>query len=314
MVRPPSASTSPRRKRPGPLPKPIAPFGLTWSAPRPVSRPRAPARPRQAARLHARRPAPGLGRRTQRRARRRSHPGAAVRRPRLPADRDQSRGAGHTALGYFEANAPRMRYKHFRSCGLFVGSGAVEAGCKAVPGSGSSSPACTSPSPARPASSPCAASKPAAAGNRSGSSRPTSPELPDPASDNGPHSDHPGQHRLPASHLQICPTPRRAGPARSSCWATSGLCARTFLPLAAAFARSRAGGDEGERAAGHEEILVRLVGKHEAGCSPAMIPVVRATGLGKLDLDGPTPARHTGCLSAGMHDRRVLTGGPAGQD
>ena len=33
MVRPPSASTSPRRKRPGPLPKPIAPFGLTWSAP-----------------------------------------------------------------------------------------------------------------------------------------------------------------------------------------------------------------------------------------------------------------------------------------
>jgi hypothetical protein len=33
MVRPPSASTSPRRKRPGPLPKPIAPNGLTWSAP-----------------------------------------------------------------------------------------------------------------------------------------------------------------------------------------------------------------------------------------------------------------------------------------
>ena len=31
-----------------------------------------------------------------------------------------------TALGYFETNAPRMRYKHFRSHGLFVGSGAVE--------------------------------------------------------------------------------------------------------------------------------------------------------------------------------------------
>ena len=31
-----------------------------------------------------------------------------------------------TALGYFETNAPRMRYKHFRSLGLFVGSGAVE--------------------------------------------------------------------------------------------------------------------------------------------------------------------------------------------
>jgi hypothetical protein len=39
-----------------------------------------------------------------------------------------------TALGYFETNAPRMRYKHFRSHGLFVGSGAVEAGCKAVIG------------------------------------------------------------------------------------------------------------------------------------------------------------------------------------
>jgi hypothetical protein len=39
-----------------------------------------------------------------------------------------------TALGYFENNAPRMRYHWFRSRGLFVGSGAVEAGCKAVIG------------------------------------------------------------------------------------------------------------------------------------------------------------------------------------
>ena len=39
-----------------------------------------------------------------------------------------------TALGYFQTNAPRMRYQHFRSCGLFVGSGVVEAGCKAVIG------------------------------------------------------------------------------------------------------------------------------------------------------------------------------------
>ena len=39
-----------------------------------------------------------------------------------------------TALGYFENNAPRMRYKWFRSRGLFVGSGVVEAGCKAVIG------------------------------------------------------------------------------------------------------------------------------------------------------------------------------------
>jgi hypothetical protein len=39
-----------------------------------------------------------------------------------------------TALGYFEHNAHRMRYQHFRSLGMFVGSGAVEAGCKAIIG------------------------------------------------------------------------------------------------------------------------------------------------------------------------------------
>ncbi len=39
-----------------------------------------------------------------------------------------------TALGYFGNNAPRMRYKWFRSRGLFVGSGVVESGCKAVIG------------------------------------------------------------------------------------------------------------------------------------------------------------------------------------
>jgi hypothetical protein len=37
-----------------------------------------------------------------------------------------------TALGYFENNAPRMRYHWFRQCGLFVGSGVVEASCKTV--------------------------------------------------------------------------------------------------------------------------------------------------------------------------------------
>jgi hypothetical protein len=38
------------------------------------------------------------------------------------------------ALHYFQANTHRMRYQHFRSLGMFVGSGAVEAGCKAVIG------------------------------------------------------------------------------------------------------------------------------------------------------------------------------------
>ena len=37
-------------------------------------------------------------------------------------------------LGYFLNNAPRMRYKWFRSRGLFVGSGVVESGCKVVIG------------------------------------------------------------------------------------------------------------------------------------------------------------------------------------
>jgi hypothetical protein len=45
----------------------------------------------------------------------------------LARDRDK-------ALAYFQVNAHRMRYKHFRSLGMFVGSGVVEAGCKAVIG------------------------------------------------------------------------------------------------------------------------------------------------------------------------------------
>lgn len=41
----------------------------------------------------------------------------------------------HTEAGYFEANAERMRYPKFRSQGLFVGTGVMEAGCKTVIGS-----------------------------------------------------------------------------------------------------------------------------------------------------------------------------------
>jgi hypothetical protein len=37
-------------------------------------------------------------------------------------------------LGYFLSNAPRMRYHWFRRCGLFVGSGVVEATCKTIVG------------------------------------------------------------------------------------------------------------------------------------------------------------------------------------
>jgi hypothetical protein len=42
------------------------------------------------------------------------------------------RAAEVAALGYFENNAPRMRYHWFRQCGLFVGSGVVESSCKTV--------------------------------------------------------------------------------------------------------------------------------------------------------------------------------------
>jgi hypothetical protein len=40
-----------------------------------------------------------------------------------------------TEANYFERNAERMRYPTFRSQGLFVGSGVIEAGCKTVIGS-----------------------------------------------------------------------------------------------------------------------------------------------------------------------------------
>jgi hypothetical protein len=78
------------------------------------------------------------------------------------------------ALHYFEANAPRMRYHWFRQCGLFVGSGVVEAGCKAVIGQGSSSPACTGPSTAPTPSSPSAAPRPASSGKRPAAGRDSS--------------------------------------------------------------------------------------------------------------------------------------------
>jgi hypothetical protein len=35
-------------------------------------------------------------------------------------------------LGYFERNAHRMRYRHFRDPGMFTGPGAIEGGIKAI--------------------------------------------------------------------------------------------------------------------------------------------------------------------------------------
>jgi hypothetical protein len=53
----------------------------------------------------------------------REHPLVGVK----ATDRDK-------ALHYFETNTVRMRYGHYRELGLFIGSGTVEAGCKAVIG------------------------------------------------------------------------------------------------------------------------------------------------------------------------------------
>ena len=52
---------------------------------------------------------------------------------RLPLDDSTARDTAK-ALAYFKTNAHRMRYDYFRDLGLFIGSGVVEAGCKAVIG------------------------------------------------------------------------------------------------------------------------------------------------------------------------------------
>jgi hypothetical protein len=85
------------------------------------------------------------------------------------------------ALGYFQNNAPRMRYKWFRSRGLFVGSGVVEAGCKGIVAQRLKLSGMNGPSPEPTPSSPCAAARPAASGKRSGSGPAARQPPPDPA-------------------------------------------------------------------------------------------------------------------------------------
>jgi hypothetical protein len=53
---------------------------------------------------------------------------------RLRPRGEEAQEAVRKARGYFETNAPRMRYAAFRRQGLFVGSGVVEAGCKTIVG------------------------------------------------------------------------------------------------------------------------------------------------------------------------------------
>ncbi len=50
----------------------------------------------------------------------------------LPARSQAAREEIRKTAGYFQTNMERMRYNRFRSLGLFVGSGVVEAGCKTL--------------------------------------------------------------------------------------------------------------------------------------------------------------------------------------
>ena len=53
---------------------------------------------------------------------------------RLRPRAEEAKEAVRKAMAYFQTNADRMRYGRFRSQGLFVGSGVVEAGCKTIIG------------------------------------------------------------------------------------------------------------------------------------------------------------------------------------
>lgn len=53
---------------------------------------------------------------------------------RLRSGNDAVKDEIRRAAGYFQTNAGRMRYREFRSQGLFVGSGVIEAGCKTIAG------------------------------------------------------------------------------------------------------------------------------------------------------------------------------------
>ena len=52
----------------------------------------------------------------------------------LQPETDEIQDQIRRAIAYFDTNAERLRYDRFRSRGLFIGSGVVEAGCKTVIG------------------------------------------------------------------------------------------------------------------------------------------------------------------------------------
>jgi hypothetical protein len=50
------------------------------------------------------------------------------------SEHPQTKEKATKEIAYLRKNKGRMRYAHFRSQGLFVGSGVVEAGCKTIIG------------------------------------------------------------------------------------------------------------------------------------------------------------------------------------
>ena len=80
---------------------------------------------------------------------------------RTPLPRDGKCHALDKALPYFETNAHRMRYAHFRDLSMFIGSGVVEAGCKAIIGQRLKLSGMRWTIPAPPTSAPYAAPTPA---------------------------------------------------------------------------------------------------------------------------------------------------------
>jgi hypothetical protein len=77
---------------------------------------------------------------------------------------------------YFETNTHRMQYPEFREQGFFVGSGVIEAGCKAIVGVRLSNPVCSGPYEAPTPSLLCAA----AGSIRDSKTSGQRPALPDP--------------------------------------------------------------------------------------------------------------------------------------
>ena len=83
------------------------------------------------------------------------------------------------ALHYFQVNAHRMHYARYRSLGLFVGSGVVEAGCRSVVCQRCKLSGMRWTETEPPAFSPCAARKPATAGTKPGPCPAATPTPPD---------------------------------------------------------------------------------------------------------------------------------------